>query len=352
MQNETVSLDVVIIGGGQAGLATGYFLKRMNRSFVILDENKRIGDAWRKRWDSLKLFTPCQYDGLPGLPFPGLKGGFPGKEEMADYLERYAMELSLPVQLNVKVSRLYSQDGQYEIETTGSRFAGKHIVVATGTNPFPYIPVISNGLNKDIFQIHSSEYKSPDSVPPGEVLIVGAATSGIEIALELSETHKTFISGNPPFHIPDNLFKYGRSLYWWFINHMLTIKTPVGKKVRKKILNSGSPLIRVSAEDLKTAGIECLPRVIGEEEGFPKLEDNRIVKVRSIVWATGYKPDFSWIDMAIIDEKGWPVNYRGISTIKKGLYFMGMPFQFSLTSGLVGGVGRDAAYISRHIIKN
>jgi putative flavoprotein involved in K+ transport len=350
MEPETNHLNTVIIGGGQAGLAIGYFLRRMNKDFIILEENMRIGDSWRKRWDSLKLFTPSQHDGLPGLPFPRTKGSFPGKDEMADYLERYTIEFSLPVQLNVKVNHLYSRNSHYEIETSKQKLISDKVVIATGTNPFPKIPAISSDLNPEIFQIHSSSYSNPETLPPGDVLVVGAATSGIEIALEISKTHKTFISGKPTFHIPDNVIKYGGELYWWFVNNIITVRTPMGRKAKKSIIHGGSPLIRVSSKDLEVAGITCLPRVIGAENGYPKSEDNSVIKVSSVVWATGYKPDFSWIGMDVTDETGWPLTNRGVSPVSKGLYFIGMPFQYGLTSGLVGGVGRDAAYISRRIL--
>jgi putative flavoprotein involved in K+ transport len=351
MERETENRDVIIIGGGQSGLATGYYLKRMNKSFIILDGGNRIGDSWRKRWDSLTLFTPARHDGLPGLSFPGKKGDFPGKDEMADYLEQYAKKFSLPVQLNTKVNRLFSVNNHFEVETSMNRLVAKNVVVATGTNPYPKIPSLSSDLSSDIFQIHSSAYVNADQIPPGEVLVVGAATSGLEIALELSKTHRTFVSGSPPFHIPDNLFRYGGDLYWWIISNIITERTPIGKKVKEKISHGGSPLIRVSADDLKTAGIESLPRVKGTNEGYPLLENDRVIKVRSVVWATGYKPDFSWIEMDISNKLGWPVTHRGVSTLRNGLYFVGVPFQFGLTSGLVGGVGRDAAYVSRYIQK-
>jgi putative flavoprotein involved in K+ transport len=349
MEAETKHLNTVIIGGGQAGLAIGYFLRRTNREFVIFDENERIGDSWRKRWDSLKLFTPSQHDSLPGLPFPASKGSFPGKDEMADYLERYATEFSLPVQLNVKVNFIHSLNNHYEIETSRQKLISDNVVIATGTNPFPKIPAISSGLNPDIFQIHSSGYSNPETIPPGDVLVVGAATSGIEIALEISKTHKTYISGKPTFHIPDNVIKYGGELYWWFVRNIITVRTPIGRKAKESIIHGGSPLIRVSPKDLEVAGIKSLPRVTGTENGFPKFGDNSVLRVSSVVWATGYKPDFSWIGMDVTDETGWPLSDRGVSPVRKGLYFIGMPFQYGLTSGLVGGVGRDAAYIFRHI---
>ncbi len=345
-------MKTVIIGGGQAGLATGYFLKQINSQFTILDENKRTGDSWRKRWDSLLLFTPSQHDNLPGMPFPGPKGSYPGKDQMADYLEKYAATFSLPVESGVKVNHLSSVDGQFEIETNAGKFVADKVVIATGTNPFPKIPAISSAISIDIFQIHSSQYVNPGSVPAGDVLVVGAATSGIEIAIELSKTHKTFISGKPTFHIPDQVFKYAGELYWWFASNILTVRTPPGRKAKRSIIKGGSPLIRVSAGDLDIAGIERLPHLTATENGLPKFKDNRVIKVSSIVWATGYKPDFSWIDLTVTDETGWPETNRGLISSHKGLYFIGMPFMYGLTSGLIGGVGRDAAYITKQILQD
>ena len=346
---ETKHLQTVIIGGGQAGLSTGYFLKRMNREFIILDENERIGESWRKRWDSLLLFTPAQHNSLPGLPFPGAKGSFPGKEQMADYLETYAKKFSLPVTSGVKVNHLCSRNSHFEIETDSGKITADKVVVATGTNPYPNIPAMSREISPGIFQIHSSRYKNPESIPSGDVLVVGAATSGIEIALDLSGTHKTFISGKPTFHIPDKVIRYAGEVYWWFVSNIVTVRTPIGRRAKKSIIHGGSPLLRVSSKDLDIAGIERLPRMTGTKDGNPQFEDGRVVNVASIVWATGYKPDFSWIEMNVTDETGWPVTSRGIAQSVKGLYFAGMPFLYGLTSGLVGGVGRDAEFISKHI---
>jgi putative flavoprotein involved in K+ transport len=348
----TKNSHTVIIGGGQAGLATGYFLKKADKDFIILDENKNIGDSWRNRWDSLLLFTPAQHDSLPGMPFPASRGNFPGKDQMADYLEIYATTFSLPVHSGVKVNHIYSRANHYEIEISGEKLLADKVVIATGTNPHPYIPSISEHIAPDIFQIHSSSYHNPESLPAGDVLVVGAATSGIEIALEISKTHKTFISGRPPFHIPDKVFKYAGEVYWWFVSNILTVNTPIGKKAKEKIIHGGSPLIRVSYDDLEAAGVDTLPRLTELNNGRPQFENGSVLNVSSIIWATGYRPDFSWVEMNITDESGWPMTKRGISSTNNGLYFIGMPFQFGLTSGLVGGVGRDADYISRHILSH
>jgi putative flavoprotein involved in K+ transport len=227
------------------------------------------------------------------------------------------------------------------------------VIVATGTNPLPRIPVFEKDLDKNIHQIHSSQYLNPDSLPSGSVLVVGAGTSGVEIAIELAKSRHTVISGHPTFHIPDPVFRYAGRLYWWFASNILTVKTPIGRKAKKSIVKGGGPLINVSVKDLVAAGVEQVSRMAGVEDGQPKFEDGRKVTVSSIVWATGFKPDFSWIDLKVTDEKnGWPITKRGVSTEVKGMYFIGMLFQYGLTSGLIGGVGRDAAFIVKHIHRN
>jgi putative flavoprotein involved in K+ transport len=340
----------IIIGAGQAGLAAGYYLQNAGENFLIIDTAKRLGDSWRQRWETLCLFTPSQYDGLPGFPFPAPRDTFPSKDEIADYLEKYSTKFYLPVQLNEKVIRLGRSSSGFEITTAKRVIKADNVIVATGTNPFPKIPEFAGDLDRNIFQIHSSQYINPDSVPPGNVLVVGAGTSGVEIAIELAGSRKTMLAGVLTFHIPDPVFKYAGRFYWWFVSHILTVRTPIGRKARKGILKGGGPLIRVSAKDLIPAGVEHVSRVAGVENGFPKLEDGRVINVSSIVWATGYKPDFSWIDLDITDkESGWPHTKMGVSPDIKGMYFMGMLFQYGLTSGLVGGVGRDAAYIVKKI---
>ena len=343
--------NTVIIGAGQAGLATGYYLSKKNIDFIIIDKCSKIGDSWRKRWDSLQLFTPSQYDGLPGLKFSMPKDSFPTNDEMADYLEKYVKEFSLLVKFNTEIFEISKITDDFEIVTSNGMIIAKNLVIATGTNQIGKIPEFTQNLNKDIFQIHSSQYKNPQSLPNGKTLVVGAGTSGVEIAIELSKSRETFISGKPTPHIPDPIFRYAGGAYWWFISNILTTNTPIGKKVKGKILKEGAPLIRVSFNELKSAGVKPLPRVIGVQDGLPKLQNGEVISVSSIVWSTGYKPDFSWLNLDAIDKSGWPDAQRGISNKINGLYFVGMLFQFGLTSGLVGGVGRDAAFVVEQIIK-
>lgn len=345
---EKNSWDTVIIGAGQAGLSTGYFLKKKNKDFIILEKNSMTGDSWRNRWDSLMLFTPSQYDSLPGKPFPSLRGIYPGKNEMADYLSNYAREFGLPVRNGVSVTGLSSVNDHFEIETPEGKIIAKNVIVATGTNPIPKIPSFAGSIKKEVFQIHSSAYRNPDNLPQGDILVVGAGTSGVQIAIEVSKSRKTFLSGKTTFHIPDPVLRYAGRFYWWFISNVLTINTPLGRKVKPAILRGGAPLIRVSPKEIDKCWIERVPRVNGVKDGLPLLEDGYVFNCAAIIWATGYRPDFSWIRIDVMQGNGWPGTKRGISN-HNGLNFVGMPFQYGLTSGLIGGVGRDAEYISRHL---
>jgi putative flavoprotein involved in K+ transport len=279
--------STVIIGAGQAGLAAAYYLRKINDDFIIFDRGIQIGDSWRQRWDSLKLFTPSQYDGLPGLPFPASRGTLPTKEEMADYLVVYTNKFSLPVQFETNVTELNKTPEGYEIITSKGKVYSNYVIVSTGTNPKANIPAFASDLNKDITQIHSSMYKNQKEFPASDTLVVGAGTSGVEIAIELSTSRPTILSGQATPHIPDLVFRYFGRLYWWFAYYILTLSTPVGRKIGPKIHGSGAPLISVSIENVKEAKVEQLPRLTGVKDGLPQLEDGRVLSVTSIVWATG-----------------------------------------------------------------
>jgi len=343
------SWEIVVIGGSQSGLSIGYYLKEHHEDFVILNALDHPGDVWRKRWDSLRLFTPAQYDGLPGLPFMGNTGYFPSKDEMADYLDQYAVNFELPVMNGVVVTGLEKAVDGFKIKSSIGDITARQVVVASGTHPVPKIPSFARLINNHIFQIHSSEYVNPDQIADGPVLVVGAGTSGLEIAIEVSRKHVAAISGTPNFHIPDFVFNHLGGLFWWFANHIVTLQTPVGRKARKNILAHGGPLISISASDLDNAGVKRYPRVTGVVNGNPQFGGGKEEAFGSIIWATGFKPDFSWINEKITNEYGWPDTNRGISTRIEHLYFVGMPFQSGLTSGFVGGVGRDASFIANRI---
>jgi putative flavoprotein involved in K+ transport len=264
---------------------------------------------------------------------------------MADYLSDYIERYNLPVQFGTKVIELHKTQEGYLILTSKSKIYASNVIVATGTNPNAYIPAFASDLNKTIAQIHSSEYVNPELFPAQSTLVVGAGTSGVEIAIELSKSRPTMISGKGTPHIPNIVFRLMGTLYWWFIHYVLTVSTPIGRKVKPKIFEGGAPLISVSMKEVEVAGIKHVPRLKGVFQGLPLLDSGQTLTVTSIVWATGYRPDFSWIKLDVTGQNGWPKTNRGISEDFQGLYFVGMIFQYGLTSGLVGGVGRDAKYV-------
>jgi putative flavoprotein involved in K+ transport len=345
----------VIIGGGQAGLAVAYQLKRRGLPFLILDAHERIGDAWRQRWDSLRLFTPAKYDGLPGMRYPAPGWSFPTKDEMGDYLEAYAERFELPARTGVKVDRV-SQDGdRYVVEADELRLEADRVIVASGAHHIPKTPEFAGDLDARVVQLHSSEYRSPAQLRAGRVLVVGAGNSGAEIAFELSRTHTTLLAGKESGQIPVRHGSFGARLVLPIIrflgSHVLTRKNPIGRKVATKLNASADPLIRVKSKDLAAAGVERVARVAGVRDGMPLLEDGRVLDVENVVWCTGYSHDFPWIDLPVFEEDGEPVHERGVVRSAPGLYFMGLIFQYAETSDVLPGVGRDAKFLARHIAR-
>jgi len=347
----------VVIGGSQAGLAVGYCLKQHGLPFVILDENDRIGDAWRRRWDSLRLFTPGRYDGLPGMPFPGSPSSYPSKHETADYLEAYAREFELPVRTGVKVDRLSKGGDHFEVVCREHTLFAENVVVATGAYNNPRVPPFARELDESIVQLHSKEYRNPTQVQEGAVLVVGAGNSGAEIAIDLAPHHQTWLSGRDTGQeptragsLPDHLF----TPLMWFMATRMTVKTRFGRKLRDHFLNPprGIPLGRVRRKDFAPAGIERVPRMTGVMNGRPVLEDGRVLEVSNVIWCTGFTPDYDWIDLSLPTDHGFPMHDRGIVESCPGLHFVGLPFLYSLSSALLGGVGRDAKHIVDHIVSS
>jgi putative flavoprotein involved in K+ transport len=354
-QTETQRVQTLVIGGGQAGLSVGYHLRQRGLPFVILDANERIGDAWRNRWDSLRLFTPARFDGLDGMPFPAPAHSFPTKNEMADYLETYAARFDLPVRTSVRVDGLSRQGNRYVVTAGSQRFEAEHVVVAMARYQVDQVPQFARELDPRIVQFHSRDYRNLKQLKDGGVLIVGAGNSGAELALEIARKHRTWVSGRDTGHIP---FRIGglagrlfltRFVLRFVFHRVLTVKTPLGRKARPKILSQGGPLIRVRPEDLKAAGVDHVPKVVGAREGLPLLADGRVLEVANVVWCTGFDPGYTWIRLPVFGEDGLPKHESGVATGEPGLYFIGLPFIYSFSSTMIHGVGRDAERIARVI---
>jgi putative flavoprotein involved in K+ transport len=348
-------MNTIIIGAGQAGLATGYHLQRLGEPFTILDGNARVGDQWRSHWDSLKLYSPAKYDGLPGLPFPGEPWHYPGKDEVADYLASYAERFDLPIRHDTRVDKLERLDDQWIVTVGREQLTADNIVVATGTfGRTPYLPDFAVDLDPAIRQLHSSEYQRPEQLKDGPVLVVGGSHSGTDIAYEVAQTHETILCGRDPGQVPFTPGRPSQAFFWPLMlfawRHVLTRRTPMGKKEMGHIRHHGGPMIRVKRADLLERGVERAPaRVTGTQDGLPMLADARVLDVTNVVWATGFRQVFDWIKMPLVGADGWPREYRGVAENAPGLFFCGLSFQYAFSSMVLPGVGRDAAYVARRI---
>jgi putative flavoprotein involved in K+ transport len=344
--------DVIVIGGGQAGLSVGYHLSRSGARFLILDANARVGDAWRKRWDSLRLFTPAKFDGLDGMPFPGPPNYFPTKAEMADYLEEYARRFKLPVRCGMRVQRVFKRGERFVVVAGAQEFHAAQVVVAMAKYQRPRTPSFAEELSRDVVQLHSFEYRNPAQLKPGGVLVVGAGNSGADLALEAARAgHKVWLAGRDVGEVPFRPESFvGRNIMGplvlgFVFHHVMTVKTPMGRKAQPAAYKRAVPLIRIKSRDLKAAGIERVARVVGVRAGQPLLEDGNMLVVNNVIWSSGFNAGFEWIDLPVFDEQGVPKHRSGVVESQPGLYFVGLPFLHAMSSSMIHGVGRDAARI-------
>jgi putative flavoprotein involved in K+ transport len=340
-------LDVAVIGGGQAGLAIGYFLRQQGYRFVILERASEVAPAWRERWDSLTLFTPRRYSALPGLPFPGDPDGYPTRDEVIGYLERYAETFELPVELKSDVEKLdKGDDGRFRLAVRGQTIIADQIVVATGPFQTPYVPRLSEKLAGDLLQTHAVGYRKPGEVPTGTVLVVGGGNTGFQIAKELSATHKVVLSiGSQQKPLPQRVL--GRDLFWWLTKTRLLNKTVESRLGRK--LGMRDTLIGSSPREMtKRYGVELKPRLVDAEGRRVRFEDGSEREVDAVIWATGYRPDYSWIKLPIFSEDGRLRHRRGVTDVP-GLYFIGLTWQHTRGSALIGFIKDDAEFIAEKI---
>jgi putative flavoprotein involved in K+ transport len=353
---EPERLGTVIIGAGQTGLATAYFLGRAGVPYVVLDEHERVGDQWRQRYDSLLLNSPAQYDGLPGFPFPAPRGSYPTGAEMGDHLERYAATMGIPVRSGVSVRAVERRpDGSYLLSTSDGDLAADDVVVACGAEQVPRVPDVSGELDPGIRQLHSSRYSGPSQLLSGPVLVVGASQSGADIALEIVRAgHETWLSGRAVPEVPvpfgSRRMRMGLPMLWFLANHVLTVRTPIGRRMQPQIRRGGTPLLRVRRADLAAAGVHLVEaRTAGADDGRPVLSDGTVLDVANVVWCTGFRQDFALVRPDVTGEDGYPRGDCGIVEDSPGLYYVGLLFQTAFASMLIGGAGRDAKRIAAHI---
>ena len=339
-------LDVVVIGAGQAGLAIGHHLARSGRRFAILEAGPSVGTAWRERWSSLVLFTPRRYDALPGLPFPGDPDGYPTRDEVIAYLERYARTFELPIRFDSAVRSLTATDGSFLLELDDRRIEAAQVVVATGPFHRPNPPALVGELAPEVFQAHSAAYRAPRDVPEGTVLVVGGGNTGFQIAKELSATRTVHLAiGSRQTSLPQRLL--GRDLFWWLSSLGLLEKTAdsrIGRRAQQR-----DTLIGSSPRELRRRyGVAVRPRAVGASGRTVRFADGTQLDVDAVIWATGYRPDHSWIELPVTDADGRLRHRRGVSEIP-GLSFLGLSWQHTRGSALLGWVKDDAEFIAARI---
>ena len=342
--------DTIIIGAGQAGLATGYELSRLDADFAILDGAARVGESWRTRWDSLRLFTPAKYSALPGMVFPAPADHLPDKDEVADYLERYAERFELPVRLGTRVRTLGHDGDRFVIAADGRRFEADRVVVATGPFQRPKVPALAARLDRSIRQIHSVDYRNPFALPDGPALVVGVGNSGAQIAMELARFRPVWLAGRETGALPRTVL--GRDIYDWIwpLLRRLTTETRAGRALRERT-RRGDPLIGIPRRALCAGNVTRIGRVTDVRGGLPVC-DGRTVEPAVVVWCTGFDPDYGWIDLPVTDDAGALRQHRGVAADVPGLYFVGQRFQHTQTSALLGGVGADAAYVAEQVVRH
>jgi len=341
----TQQREVVVIGGGQAGLAIGYFLAEQSRGFIILEAAGGPAAAWRARWDSLKLFTPARYDGLPGLAFPGEPESYPGRDDVVGYLTDYARRFELPVEFNSRVQAVRARDGGFLVELADLTYEAAQVVVATGPFQVPFTPAIASGLRGDVLQLHSSDYRSPADLPAGAVLVVGGGNTGFQIAAELAQARQVHLAvGTRQTPLPQRIL--GRDLFRYLEATGLmskTVSSRIGQRMKDR-----ETLIGSSPRSARRQGIQMRARATAADGATVTFADGTELTVDAVVWATGFRLDHSLVDLPVFDDSGQVVHERGVTDVP-GLYFLGLPWQHTRGSALLGWVKDDAQYIAERI---
>jgi putative flavoprotein involved in K+ transport len=337
-----------VVGGGQAGLALGYFLACQGRRFVILEAASEPAAVWRARWDSLKLFTPVRYDSLPGLPFPGDPDAYPGRDDVADYLTRYAEHFELPVELGREVLAVRPGDDGFAVELRERTCVAEQVVVATGPFQAPRIPQLTERLDDAVVQLHSTAYRSPRDVPEGPVLVVGGGNTGYQIAEELSASHAVHLAvGSRQTPLPQRLL--GRDLFR-YLEALRFMRVTVGSRLGQR-LQSRDTLIGSSPRAARRRhGIELRPRAVDASGREVRFADGSTLSPAAVIWATGFALDHSFVQAPVFADDGRVVHRRGVTDVP-GLYFLGLPWQHTRGSALLGWVKDDAEHIAAEIAR-
>jgi putative flavoprotein involved in K+ transport len=341
-------LDVVVVGGSQSGLAMAWHLTQLGLRFVVLEAGPEVGHVWRSRWDSLKLFTPAQYDALPGMAFPAPADTYPTKDPVADYLQAYVAAFDLPVQLNAKVTELRRlEDTSFEVCTAAEVFQARQVVVATGPFQVPFVPPQARGLDPSATQVHSAEYRNPQALPAGPVLVVGGGNSGFQIAEELAATRTVDLSIATRYPmLPQRLG--GRDLFWW-LTRLRLMRVTASSRLGRRVSGRGEFVIGTNRRRLEGKGVRFRPRLVDAEGRAVRFADHSLLEdVGVVVWATGYRPDYDWIHIPGVVSEGHVVHRRGVTEVP-GLYFLGLSWQHTRGSALLGFVNDDAAYLAERI---
>jgi putative flavoprotein involved in K+ transport len=333
--------DVLVIGAGQAGLATAAQLKQRGLDVLVLDAGLEVGDSWRRRWDSLTLFTTRRHSALPGLPFPGDPSGWPTKDEVADYLYAYAKHFAVAVRLATQVTRIRRDGAELVVEAGAEAFRARHVVVATGPFQRPAIPAAAATFGPTVRQLHSSDYRNPDDLPHGPVLVVGGGNSGVQIAAEVArrrQVHLAVATRNK--HVPARLL--GRDMFSWLVGLGLITAPTQSRRARRLRRGGGDLVIGTGRRLLRSLGVTTHPAFTDADGSTARFADGSTADVASVIWATGFRLDHSFVDPELTRD-GEP---------DPRLHFVGLPWQRSRGSALLGFVGADATELAGVIAKD